>query len=133
MSNCSLVTTRFVTTARFENVSDLMRCLHVLSLRHILSLDGDKTCRNVHSQHVLSPLRQQHYNLVFTSLDILCLCVCVRAHVCCCFFVFARARVCGARAHVCACVLMSIYPWQRARALACVVVYCVYYPRLNQC
>ena len=45
---------------------------------------GDKTCRKVHSLHVLSLLPQQHYNLSFLSLVFLCVCVCVYAR--------ARAR-----------------------------------------
>ena len=65
----SIVAARFVTT-------NLMHCLHILSLWHVLSLGGDKTCWKVHSLHVLSPLCQQHYNLSFPSL-IVCACVCV--------------------------------------------------------
>ena len=82
-------------------LSNLMHCLHVLSLRHVFSLRGDKTCRKVHSLHVLSLLRQQHYNLSFPSLVVcvcVCVCVCARAH--------ARARVCVCvcpRARVCMC------------------------------
>ena len=53
-----------------------MHCLHVLSLRQVLSLHGDKTCRKVHSLHVLSLLPQQHYNLSFPSLVVS---VCARA------------------------------------------------------
>ena len=81
-------------------VTNLMHCLHVLSLRYVLSLRSDKTCRKIHSLHVLSPLRQQHYSLSSPSF------------------------------HVCVCVFMCICPWQPARARECVVVYCVvfYYP-----
>ena len=69
------------------NLSNLMHCLHVLSLRRVLSLRGDKTCRKVHSLHGLSPLRQQHYNLICLSLSSMCVCVCVAC-------VRVRARVC---------------------------------------
>ena len=90
-----------------------MHSLHVLSLRHVLSVRGDKTCRKVHSLHVLSHLRQQHYNLSFPFL-IVCVCVfvcararalmffwvcvCPRARVCVC--VCVRACVCAIRRHV---------------------------------
>ena len=40
--------------ARFVTTANLMHCLHVLSLH------GDKTCRKVHSLHILSLLPQQH-------------------------------------------------------------------------
>ena len=46
-------------------MSYLMHCLHFLTPRHVLSLCGEKMCRKVHSLHVLSSLRQQHYNLSF--------------------------------------------------------------------
>ena len=100
----------------------------VLSLRHVLSPRVHKTCRKVHSLHVLSPLHQQHYNLsfLFPRCVPVCVCVCARARAracvracvcmcvcvcvcvcvlcaCVCVCVPARARVC-ARAHVCVCV-----------------------------
>ena len=94
---------------------NLMHSLHVWSLRHVLSLRGDKTYRQVHSLHVLSLLRQQHYNLSFPFLERALTCVCV---------------VCVS---VCVYVLMFICPWQRARPrVCCCVLCCVYYPRLSQ-
>ena len=87
-----------------------MHCLHVLSLRHILLLRGDKTYRKVHSLHILSLLRQQH--MICLSFPSLVLGVCVRrAHVSVC--VCPRAGVC---AHACVCVCV------RARPCGCVPV-----------
>ena len=71
-----------------QHVSNLTHSLHVLSLRL-----GDKTCRKVHSLHILSLLRQQHYNLSFPFL-IVCVCVCARARAHECVCVCPRAPTC---------------------------------------
>ena len=104
-----------------------MHSPHVLSLRQVLSLRGDKTCRKVHSLHVLRHSFASG-TIICLSLPSLCVCVCVCARAR--LFVYARAQVC-LRARtclcvcVCVCVLMCVCPWQRARARECVVVYCV--------
>ena len=77
--------------------ANLMHCLHVLSQRHVLSPRGDSACRKVHSLHVLSPLRSQHYNLSSSLGVCVCVCVCVRA----------RARACGWVGVALCCVLLS--------------------------
>ena len=90
--------------------------LHVLSLQHVLSLHGDKTCWKVHSLHILSLLRQQNYNLSFPFLvECVCLFVCARVHVC------LRARV---RAHVCVCVCVCVCAFVRGsmRVPMCVLL-----------
>ena len=117
---CFVTMAHCVTKAR--KMSDLIHCLHILSLWHILSLHGDKTCRKVHLLHDLSPLHQQHYNLSFPSLNV-CVCMCVRACV------FVPVCLC-----VCVCVCWCAFVCGSACACRCVVVYCVvvYYPRPSQ-
>ena len=84
---------------------------HVLSLWHILSLRWQNVSNLMHSvmlhhymvtkraerstRCILSPLQQQHYNLIF-PLPLMCVCVCV----CVCWYKF----VCGS-AKVSVCVL----------------------------
>ena len=129
----SPVAARFVTTVHFVTTVTKHIKFDALPARFVTAARGDKMCRKVHSLHVLSLLRQQHYNLSFPSLIVcVCLCVCVRARTC--PFVCARAQVClRARAHVCVCVLMCVCPWQRAcPRVCCCVLCCVYYPRLKQ-
>ena len=77
-------------------VTNLMHCLHVLSLRYVLSLRSDKTCRKIHSLHVLSPLRQQHYSLSSPSFHV---CVCVHVHL---------SVAAGARPRVCCGILCGV-------------------------
>ena len=100
---------------------------HVLSLRHVLSLHGDETCRKGHSLHGLSLLRQHHYNLSFPRFFFfffgVCVCVCVcarvraRAHV----YVFVCAR-----AHTCVCVCVDVHLSVAPRAPACVLLCVVF-------
>ena len=107
---CFVTMAHCVTKAR--KMSDLMHCLHILSLCHILSLHGDKTCRKVHLLHDLSPLHQQLYNLSFPSLD-MCVCMCVFVPVCLC---------------ACVCVLMCICLWQCVCLQVCCGVLCFIIP-----
>ena len=69
---------------------------------------GVKTCRKVHSLHVLSFLRQQHYNLSLLSL-VVCVCVCVCARARARAQVFAHTRMC-----VCVCVDVRLSVTARA-------------------
>ena len=75
---------------RFVTLTNLMHYLHVLSLRHVLSPRGDKSCRKVHLLHDLSPLRQQHYHLSLLFLWCVCVCECV----CGCVHVSVGACMC---------------------------------------
>ena len=55
---CHILSLRCVTKVTKRVKFDAV--LHVLSMQHVLSLRGDKTCRKVHSLHVLSLLPQEH-------------------------------------------------------------------------
>ena len=87
--------TKVTQTPRWQNVSNFMHCLHVLSLWHAVSPQhhySDKTCRKVHLLQFCHP---------FTSNSIICLsfpsmCWCVHARVGEHLSVAARAH-----AHVC--------------------------------
>ena len=70
-----------VWSPRGDKTCRKIHSLHVFSLWHVWSPRGDKTCRKVHSLHVLSLLRQQNYNLSFPSL-IVYVCVCARTRLC---------------------------------------------------
>ena len=79
---------------RFVTLTNLMHYLHVLSLRHVLSPRGDKSCRKVHLLHDLSPLRQQHYHLSLLFLWCVCVCVNVSVGACTCLWVRACVFLC---------------------------------------
>ena len=102
----SPVAARFVTTVHFVTTVTKHIKFDALPARFVTAARGDKMCRKVHSLHVLSLLRQQHYNLSFPSLVVcvhvcVCVCLCAHAHVSVC----ARTQVClCARAHACVCV-----------------------------
>ena len=105
-----------------------MHSLHVLSLRHVVTTwwQNVPLKRSTPALRVLTPLRQQHYNLSFPSLYA-CVCVCARARVCVCVSAHIHVRVrCGD-------VLLSVAAAPLALASVSVVVYCVvfHYPRLN--
>ena len=87
----------------YQSESGVLR--HILSPRHVLSQCGDKSCRKVHSPHVLSSLRQQR-SISPSFLFPRCACVCVRvpyvrAHACVrayalalCYVLFLVAKEC---------------------------------------
>ena len=104
-----------------QNVSNLMHCLHVLPLRYVLSLRGDKTCRKVHSLHVLSPFASN--TRICPSLPLVCafVCVCVCVFVCVHAYAYARMR---ARVCVCVCVDVHLSVAARARPRVCCGVLC---------
>ena len=77
------VAARFFTTARCVTKMTKRVKFDALPARFVtpacLSTRGDKTCRKVHSLHVLSPFRQQLYNLsgLFPRCAHVCVCVCL--------------------------------------------------------
>ena len=88
-SENSPVAAHFATPTNF--VTKVTKCVKFDALPagfvipHPLSRRGDKSCRKVHSLHVLSPL---HPNTIIFLLPSMCVCVCACACVCVCCVVF---------------------------------------------
>ena len=112
---------------KFDVVAERLSPRHVLSPRH----KGDKNVSNLkHCLHVLSPLRQQLYNLsVFFPRCVralvrvcVCVCVCVRACVFMCVCVYCCVvRVCM-RACVCVCVRACVSAFMCVCVCVCVAL-----------
>ena len=154
MTESSLVAARFVTLAHFvtkvlwQNVSNLMHCLHVLSAQHVLSPHlGDKMANMllphlywwqnisnlIHCLHVMSPwhilspwgdrscwqVRLLHGLSSFTSTTIICLSCSLDVCVCTCMHVSMCVCMYACMSvYVCVCVCVRA----SARLLCCFVL-----------